>query len=187
MKIKLGKAYETQKKALAVLVFGLLIGTVLTTAYMPFTCEVQQQSYKESGGNVTLLATPPGTAGSVIGLIDEADTEILLSVFMLSHAGILNALEEASERGVSVRIIVDDESPVTEVKGAEVRICHFYKIYHSKFMVIDSSLILIGSHNFPGAAFKTNRELSLIYRSSELALAMKEIFESDWARSIGTS
>jgi hypothetical protein len=180
VKVKLGPLYETQKKAIAIFVFGLLFGAVIALAASP------AEIHREPGtiANLSLIESPPEGAAEIIKAISEAEEEVLVSVYFLNHRGLLTALEAAAARGVEVKIIVDEESPVKDVKGCDVRVCHFYKLYHTKFLIVDKYVVFIGSHNFTNAAFTANREASIIMQSQVLAESLAEIFETDWARSI---
>jgi phosphatidylserine/phosphatidylglycerophosphate/cardiolipin synthase-like enzyme len=58
-----------------------------------------------------------------VGLIENADTNIDLAAYVLTDWAIIDALNDASARGVTVRIIIDprQHSDLTHLIGEEVR------------------------------------------------------------------
>ncbi len=183
MRVKTGRVFESQRKAIVVLIFGILIGFTISEAYSPEPVVVVQP---QLGTNVTIVSSPPDGANKVIALIKDAKTSIHLSIYFLDHSGINSALKDAAARGVPVRIITDEESPTKKISGCEIRVCHFYRLYHVKVLIIDSEIVFLGSHNYSGPAFSSNRELSIVTNSTSLAGQLVQYFETDWIRSIPT-
>jgi phosphatidylserine/phosphatidylglycerophosphate/cardiolipin synthase-like enzyme len=106
---------------------------------------------------------------------------------------VLSAIKSAAGRGVKVRVMVDSVmmkesgAPLRELGAAanmETRVINFKKlgggIQHSKFFIVDSSAVYVGSQNFDWRSLKHIHELGLKIESPRAALTFKTIFEADW-------
>ena len=121
---------------------------------------------------------------------------------------IYDKIANASKNGVKVRIILDyltmaesegdgykscprklDKLPNVEVRLMDIRGISYYSdaSMHSKYFVIDSTISVVGGHNWSYAAFTDNRELSIAVESRKIALTTLEIFQTDWDISIPLS
>lgn len=110
-------------------------------------------------------------------------------------------LIEAARRGVKVRILLDsttlesNPSPtyrrmrdsLNRIPGIEVRAVDFrpYSRYpecmlHTKYIIVDASTCVIGSHNWSYSAFADNRELSLLVKDTAIAHELRWVFDTDW-------
>jgi phospholipase D3/4 len=110
-------------------------------------------------------------------------------------------LIEAARRGVKVRILLDsttlegNASPtygrmrdsLNRFPGIEVRAVDFRPLsqypecmLHTKYLIIDGRVSVIGSHNWSYSAFTDNRELSLLVRDAMTARQLRHVFETDW-------
>ncbi|MEM2963074.1 MAG: phospholipase D family protein [Candidatus Anstonellales archaeon] len=137
-------------------------------------------------------ATPvfsPGAEKDIISLIDSARESIDIEVYLFTNEKASSALIEAKKRGVRVRLIVerrtdaDKEWKLIEKmaqEGIEIKMAsQRFTLTHSKFMIIDGRRALVGSMNFSGSAFATNREAGVIL-SGKIVDEYKKIFEEDW-------
>lgn len=139
-------------------------------------------------------------------LINNAKSTIDIEQFYISNkAGepledIINSLISAAKRGVNIRLIADagmyKTYPETidllkNQKNIQVRLIDYRKILggvqHAKYMIIDDSIIFIGSQNFDWRALKHIFELGLKINNKNLAKIYKEIFEIDWDLSNNTN
>jgi phosphatidylserine/phosphatidylglycerophosphate/cardiolipin synthase-like enzyme len=109
----------------------------------------------------------------VIPLIDKAVNSIKIVVFdwrwysedpgnpcQLFNASIVRA----RKRGVNIQVCVNSQAiaqPLTN-NGIDVRIPISKNLIHTKFIIIDDKILVMGSHNFSQAAFTTNFETSII-------------------------
>jgi hypothetical protein len=135
-------------------------------------------------------------------VIDSAEKSIHMSMFVValrpSHKDsvvykLCDALIEAKKRGVDVRVILDqnvnyyDDQKGIESKNEEAYkylskngIDVFYdnknKYTHSKALVIDEKIVIIGSTNWSYSAIERNNESSAIVWSPEFAKSILEEF-----------
>lgn len=109
----------------------------------------------------------------VIPLIDKAKKNIDIAVFDwrwypddLSHSVSLfnSALVRARNRGVVVRCVTDSAllGPVLSSVDFKWRQLSDRRTLHAKFLIIDSKILIIGSHNFTKNAFGSNIEASVV-------------------------
>jgi len=104
---------------------------------------------------------------------------------------LVTELANAHERGVKVKVILDQNVPFSEVadtgnrlereerndaflaylkgKGIEAYYDNIFTVTHSKLIVIDNETVIVGSTNWTDAALGRNEEASCLIRSKELA------------------
>lgn len=133
-------------------------------------------------------------------LIDQADDSIDIAMYSFGDQKILDALERAVERGVTVRMIYNkteeerDEGDHTmsaklERKGINVR--YVNRVMHHKFAIIDgpqeslrdasSTTLVTGSGNWSyGAATVYDENTVTIRGDAELALRFQDEFNLMW-------
>ena len=109
----------------------------------------------------------------VIPLIDSAKCSIDIIVFDWrwypqdpgATVQLFNqAIVRSCRRGVRVRAIVNNDQILTTLNNCGVlakRIKH-KNLVHCKLMIIDNSVIIIGSHNYTQNAFNVNLEISVV-------------------------
>lgn len=88
----------------------------------------------------------------------------------------------AVRRGVRVRAITNNSQITQTLKkvGIEAKTPATKNIIHSKLMLLDSKIIVIGSHNYTQPAFTANHELSVMFEDEKLAQEYKDFFNSLW-------
>ena len=113
---------------------------------------------------LSLYRLGPDAAPEIIRHIDNANRSIRLMMFVLSHEGILQALDRAHRRGVEVEIIVDTQQRKatfdilqklrSDIKIFEGTTCG---LVHCKMCTVDNTLI-VGSVNWSNKGFLHNTE-----------------------------
>ncbi len=106
---------------------------------------------------------------------------------------ILSAIEQATARGVRVRVIADSRmyrtypesvDHLSQVGNISTRIIDFGKIaggiQHAKFFIVDSATVFLGSQNFDWRALSHIHELGVLIRNREAARFYGDVFELDW-------
>lgn len=127
----------------------------------------------------------------VIPLIDKAKHSIKIVVFdwrwyanePSNPCQLFNAsIVRASKRGVRVQACVNSEAIKTplENNNIEVRIPISKNLMHTKMMIIDDNILIVGSHNFSLSAFTLNFETSVIIRDSDEIKKFSDFFLSLW-------
>lgn len=132
----------------------------------------------------------PGSEQEVLDMINSARDEIQLEMYILSSDKVLDALVDAKLRGVNIRVILEknvlsDENlnSYSTLQNAGIEVAwasENFKLTHSKFMIIDKRILLVGSHNFSRSALNFNREASVIIENNKVIEDFLSIFEHDW-------
>ncbi len=120
----------------------------------------------------------------------------LTSAYFAPRPAFIEALVEASHRGVEVRILVpgshmDKEivrqagrSTYERLLSEGVRIFEFQPtMLHAKTLVVDGIWSSVGSVNFDNRSFQLNDEATLCVQSRRFAAQLSEVFEQDLAHS----
>ncbi len=160
-------------------------GDVKVVLSEPF-CDVCDNNDKN------FLAGRSPIAHEVIALIDGAQQSVDVAQYTFSQRSIKDALQRAHQRGVRVRLAIDDaqDNPgtrATELKqaGVPVRFVGGPQggLLHAKFMVVDGSIALTGSNNFSSTGLSINEENTMVIRGkNDLRVqGMACHFEAIWA------
>ena len=171
-------------------VWGLLFFILLFISYLPHSFGLPVQDVQ-----VVMDAQYFQVAKKTI---QEARTSIQVMMFEMRYYDehpnspsnlLIKALIDAKKRGVKVEVILearDDEDRATQGNrrtgkilsqgGVEVIYDPLFKTTHTKCMVVDGELTLLGSTNWTYHALTSNNELSLLIRSKELAKTLRDYF-----------
>jgi cardiolipin synthase A/B len=127
-----------------------------------------------------------------LNMIQHSQTVCHLDIYELGDPDILKALEDAHQRGVDVRVVVDSteshsQAALPELRrhGVSVYAIHISQgISHLKMLVTDGTDggVLIGGMNF-GAASWANNDGSVYF--SQPSSEFETLFRWDWQRAQG--
>ncbi|WP_237342884.1 phospholipase D family nuclease [Wolbachia endosymbiont of Folsomia candida] len=125
----------------------------------------------------TTVCFTPGEncANQIIDAINRAEESVLVQAFEFTSRPIARSLIQAKERGVNVKVILDESqvqskySVINELFQQKIPIWIDYKpaIAHSKLMIIDNRKIITGSFNFTYSAESRNAENLLIIENND--------------------
>jgi len=133
---------------------------------------------------------------ALLKAIDEAREEVFISIFSF-RAGvhkrsypdrIVAHLSRAVKRGVKVKVILENTGKpsdeldlqnrrtrkLLEEQGVFVYEDSPRQKTHTKLIVIDQRLVILGSHNLTQSALKHNNEISLLVENPGLARELRE-------------
>lgn len=125
----------------------------------------------------------------IIPIIDNAKNYVYVPAFYLTHQSIANALIQAKDRGVDVKIILDETSAkaqygtknMLDENNVPVKVEHWKGKMHQKSMIIDDDTLVIGSMNFTKQGENRNDENTLIIKNAHvLTKAYKQHFLELW-------
>lgn len=141
------------------------------------------------GNYVGVYFSPGRGADEIItGFIDKCEKTIVAAVYSLTHDPIRDALIRAHERGVKIRILMDnlqaksryaDDEALAEA-GVDVRVDKSSAAMHHKFMVGDSKAVLTGSFNWTKNAATRNAENFVIVRMRYIIRPFEAEFDRLW-------
>lgn len=139
-----------------------------------------------------LYFTPPAdVAAAVIDVINQSQSEVLVQAYGFTHNGIAQGLLKAQERGVRVRVLLDQKSETTNryvvelfsTNNIRMRFDGSHAIAHNKVMIVDDNIVITGSFNFTNSAQTRNAENLLVLRSADLAQNYKANWLEHWKHS----
>ena len=133
-----------------------------------------------SSAQVTVLFAPEDPIQrTLIGLINNAQRNILVQAYLFTDDTLANALIRAHKRGVNVEVLLDAQM-LTEARGSDgvrlfeagipVRLETRFENAHNKIIIFDhdtaNATVVTGSYNFTYNAQRSNAENVVIIRQS---------------------
>jgi len=124
----------------------------------------------------------------IIKNINRAQASINIAMYIFTDREIALPLIKARERGVKVRLYLDQDqvdyqysqSRFLVQKGIKARISTNNYIMHNKFAIIDNRLLLTGSYNWTFSANNRNDENLMIIDDPELIEIFQNQFVNLW-------
>jgi cardiolipin synthase len=119
--------------------------------------------------------------------ISSARKKIVLATpYFVPSGAALMAINSAALRGIDVVLIVPKRSDnlfvslaaksyFEELNLSGVRICEYPHMLHTKALLIDDDVVIVGSSNFDQRSFRLNFELSLLIEDNKLASELARI------------
>ena len=128
------------------------------------------------------------TKNYLIPIIRNAQSSILIPTFLITDKWFADELITAHQRGVKIKIILDASSassPYSQIKtlrnaGIEVKVENFAGKLHSKSIIIDNKVVVIGSMNLSKSGQNYNDENIVIITNQQLAQEYTQFFDNLW-------
>jgi phosphatidylserine/phosphatidylglycerophosphate/cardiolipin synthase-like enzyme len=126
----------------------------------------------------------------LVSRIDSAKKTVLVAIYSFTHDGISDALINAKNRGLEVRVLMEKQQAGSSYSddekllqaGIEVKFMdNPAGIMHNKFTVIDSNFVATGSFNYTANADEHNNENLVFLNNPESAQKFEAEFERLWA------
>jgi phosphatidylserine/phosphatidylglycerophosphate/cardiolipin synthase-like enzyme len=135
-----------------------------------------------------LFSPGPDCLEGILGCIRSARRTIDVCVFTITDDRIAEALLDAHEQRVSVRVITDNDKASDrgsdvwklERRGIPVRVDRTEFHMHHKFAVFDGRVALTGSYNWTRGASRDNEENLVICDAAPFVAAFQQEFERLW-------
>lgn len=142
----------------------------------------------ETPASEVLFAPDDPVAERIGERISAARRSLQLCVFTITDNHLTKLLLAAHGRGVSVRVITDDDKSLDqgsdifrlERAGIPVRTDKDPSHMHHKFAILDQETLITGSYNWTFSAARHNRENLLISDDRQLLLPYQREFEKLW-------
>jgi phosphatidylserine/phosphatidylglycerophosphate/cardiolipin synthase-like enzyme len=127
----------------------------------------------------------------VLPAIQQAKKEILIIVYDwrwypdqigASIQKFNQEIVRKAKTGVSIKAILNtkETAKILEEQGIKTNVRDFGGLLHTKLMIIDEKIVIIGSHNYTYNAFETNFEASVMIENEEIAKIFKNYFQNLW-------
>jgi len=138
--------------------------------------------------------SPEGSAQQlVLRTLDDAQESIRLMGYSFTSPEIVKSLVAARQRGVDVRVVVDDRGNRSKASqaamnvvvnaGIPLRTNSQYEIMHDKVIITDGQNVELGSFNYTRSAAESNSENALVVRGvPALAQTYLTHWQSRWER-----
>ncbi len=129
-----------------------------------------------------------GCQQAIIEEISKATKTIDIAMYYLTSREIAQELAKAKERGVAIRIFLDQSQENSKYsksryllkRNIEVRYYVGSGLMHNKFAIIDSKVLITGSFNWTPTADRENQENLLIMTDKDLIKQYSDRFEFLW-------
>ena len=141
-------------------------------------------------GNYELIVLPD-EAAKMFYYIDSAKISIKIEVYILTYDRIIDHLLDAHKRGVNVKVLLEStpygapyingEAYYTlSSAGIEVKWAGTRGLDHAKFMIIDDTILLVGTANYAYSSFHSNREYIVVSKDPRVVGEALSVFFNDW-------
>ncbi|MCL6096727.1 MAG: phospholipase D-like domain-containing protein [Patescibacteria group bacterium] len=144
--------------------------------------------------NTSLFVEPSAGRKPILDAINNAKSEILVEVYLLSDKQIIQGLEDAKTRGVKVNVMLEQHpfgggnlnnssKKTLEENGVSVEWTNSaFSLTHEKSIVIDQNEAFILNQNLTASAFSKNREYDVLDTDFQDVSQIREMFIDDWER-----
>ena len=171
-------------------------GTVKEDPYIP-----QRVSFRDKkGGGKALVKGIRTSQGdttaktAILDAINSAKESVFVEMYVLSDKNTIDALVNAHNDGLDVRVILDpnhantnwspNDATFKTLKDAGVPV-RWYKVdpgqrAHGKWAVVDRESVIVGSPNWSARGFHHNREIGAIIKDDETSDVFSQQFFYDW-------
>jgi phosphatidylserine/phosphatidylglycerophosphate/cardiolipin synthase-like enzyme len=137
------------------------------------------------------LVIGPAYTDRIIELVEAAKVSIFILMFdwrwykndfSCEVSRVNHALVKAVRRGVSVRGVVNYKPIIETLEAVGIKARHWAdsRLLHAKMLVIDGSVVVLGSHNLTMNALTQNVEVSAVFSDTELANQATALFDAIW-------
>ncbi len=170
--------------------FGIITTQPEVVADVAGLFEADWRAQRESvSPDSPLVISPINSRERLTGLIQAAQKQLWLEEATLLDDEIIQALEEAAQRGVEVRFLAPLREADQAAKhyqalqdaGAQVRFLAEPYV-HAKAILADGQQALIGSLNLSYTSLEMNRELALLTQDPQVVDRLARVMADDWER-----
>ncbi len=115
----------------------------------------------------------------LIDLIDSADSSLDIAMYHLTMHALLDALERACTRRVTIRLVLEagQSRPPRLASCVQLKLDENERLMHHKFMVVDQRTVWTGSTNWTESGFYFDANNSVVIQSQAVARAYEAEFE----------
>ena len=159
-----------------------------------FNADYTHTSITPSDGD-DLVWSPTDSQTQLLALIDGAQHTLDIEQEEFEDSTLVNAIVADENRGVTVRVVVEDPSSYTsyldEVTGAGGKVTGYSSTtgfyVHAKTVIADygysDAKAFVGSENFSSGSLNNNRELGIITTQSSIVSGLETTFAADFSGS----
>lgn len=145
--------------------------------------------------NVTPIFSPDTSLQGILYCINAAQATLDIQIPYFTNVGdtgvvdqIINAILAAKARGVTVRVITEEEKDWLEIEQIlidnEIPIVwqdtRWFTANHNKGIIVDGRIVLISSINYSDGSITENREAGVIIENEQVAQWYQAVYDYDW-------
>lgn len=157
-----------------------------------------------ASGNLSVFVEPNAGETPILHEIEGAQTSVWLEVYLLTDSNVIHALEDAANRGVDVRVLLElnpygsgstsPQETLQELQAAGVKAegaDTAYQYTHEKALIVDGATLMVMTANLTksalgGSSAATNREYGVIDTNAADVKDAANVFVADWQRTTPT-
>ncbi len=145
--------------------------------------------------NVTPIFSPDTSLQGILYCINSAQATLDIQIPYFTNVGdsgavdqIIDAILAAKARGVTVRVITEEEKDYQEI--ADIFTAHdipvvwqdtrWFTANHNKGIIVDGRIVLISSINYSDGSITANREAGVIIENQDVAQWYQDVYDFDW-------
>ncbi|MFW9810193.1 MAG: phosphatidylserine/phosphatidylglycerophosphate/cardiolipin synthase family protein [Candidatus Thorarchaeota archaeon] len=145
--------------------------------------------------NVTPIFSPDTSLQGILYCINAAQVTLDIQIPYFTNwnetgsvESILDAIIAAKNRGVTVRVISEEDYDFEEVatlfRQHNIPIVwqdtRWFSANHNKGIIVDGRIVLISSINYSDNSIENNREAGVIIENEDITRWYQEVFDYDW-------
>lgn len=149
---------------------------------------------------VQLFVEPGAGVTPVTSAINGATHSVWVEIYLLTDSRVIAALEDAEQRGVDVRVMLEEHpygfdvvSPERTLQTLNLAGIHArfadpaYHFTHAKMLIVDNATLIVLTANLSrsglgGSSVARNREFGVIDTHADDVSEAQTIFQADWNR-----
>jgi phosphatidylserine/phosphatidylglycerophosphate/cardiolipin synthase-like enzyme len=173
--------------------------STLATPELPAASRVPQQFFAPKTITARMkiqpVLTPDNYANVILALINSATRTLYIQIPYITPsdkpegvvlAGLIEAIAKKVRASLDVRLILSGFAKAgaleqLQAAGIDGNLIRIQNNLHNKGIVVDSSVVAVGSQNWSPPGVTTNRDASLVIFNAEAARYWESIFLHDWA------
>ncbi|MFH1751698.1 MAG: phospholipase D family protein [archaeon] len=179
-------------KIIIVLVFLFFLLILFSGCLENLECEKTVDcKFADFNSSQAFFCPEDSCANQLIQAFNSADENIDIAIYSFTHERIYNALIQAKQRGVNIRVVLDFQQSQTQYSvkdflienNVDLRIDNKPGLMHNKFAVIDNSIVFTGSFNYSLNGDTRNDENLVLLTEPSTIQAFALEFEEIWNES----
>lgn len=148
------------------------------------------QSDHDSGQSEAYFSPEDACVRRIIRLFETAKDSVDVCVFTITDNRISEAILQAHQRNIAIRIISDNDKSADlgsdieplQRKGVPVRVDQTEYHMHHKYAIFDRKQLLTGSYNWTRSAATNNEENFIVTSDPSLIQPFRRSFDHLWQR-----
>lgn len=172
----------------SLVILALIVGVAIGFLIAPIAQPQPERVVSVENNIVGIYFSPDGECeAQVLYWIDQANSTIHVMIFSFTLDSVSNALIEAHQRGVEVKVVFErsqiskySEYSTLANAGIQVRNDTNSRFMHNKVMIVDGIYVLTGSFNWSASAQESNDENLVVIKDSGYAQIYEEKFLEIW-------